>query len=119
MFAVPPCTRTRASLFAPRFTAWPVVSLTPSIAHVRQRCLIAWKSPQSSFFRLTTSRNCSRLVMMALMLETPEDYALVTTRLIEWLAEQKVKYAEVTLSAGVILWKKQSVAAVFEAISSA
>ena len=57
--------------------------------------------------------------LMALMLETPEDYALVTTRLIEWLAEQKVKYAEVTLSAGVVLWKKQSVAAVFEAISSA
>ena len=57
--------------------------------------------------------------LVTLMLEAPEDYALVTTRLVEWLAEQNIKYAEITLSAGVILWKKQSVEAVFEAISAA
>ena len=57
--------------------------------------------------------------LVALLLETPEDYALATTRLIEWLAEQNVKYAEITLSAGVVLWKKQSLEAVFEAIAAA
>lgn len=58
-------------------------------------------------------------VQVARMLEAPEDYALATTRLIEWLAGQRVKYAEVTLSAGVILWKKQPLDAVFEAIAQA
>jgi adenosine deaminase/aminodeoxyfutalosine deaminase len=54
-----------------------------------------------------------------LLLETPQDYALATTRLLEWLKAQNVKYAEVTFSAGVILWKKQSVEAVFNAVSEA
>ncbi|HEV2491903.1 MAG TPA: adenosine deaminase [Terriglobia bacterium] len=58
-------------------------------------------------------------VLVTLLLEAPEDYALATTRLIEWLAAQQVKYAEVTLSAGVILWKKQPLDAVFEAIAQA
>ena len=56
---------------------------------------------------------------VTLLLETPADYALVTTRLVEWLAEQNVRYAEVTLSAGVVLWKKQSLEAVFEAVAAA
>jgi len=54
-----------------------------------------------------------------LLLETPEDYALATTRLLEWLKAQNVKYAEVTFSAGVVLWKKQSVEAIFAAVSEA
>ena len=58
-------------------------------------------------------------VLVAQMLEAPEDYALATTRLIEWLAVQHVKYAEVTLSAGVILWKKQPLDAIFEAMAQA
>jgi aminodeoxyfutalosine deaminase len=57
--------------------------------------------------------------VVALLLETPSDYALVTSRLMEWLAVQNVRYAEITLSAGVLLWKKQSVPAVFEAIAQA
>lgn len=57
--------------------------------------------------------------LVALLLETPSDYALVTTRLLEWLAAQNVKYAEITLSAGVLLWKKQSVPAIFEAVAQA
>jgi aminodeoxyfutalosine deaminase len=57
--------------------------------------------------------------LVTLLLETPEDYALATTRLLEWLAAQNVKYAEVTLSAGVILWKKQSLEAVFAAVAAA
>jgi adenosine deaminase/aminodeoxyfutalosine deaminase len=53
--------------------------------------------------------------LVALLLETPSDYALITSRLMEWLAGQNVKYAEIILSGGVLLWKKQSVPAVFEA----
>jgi aminodeoxyfutalosine deaminase len=56
---------------------------------------------------------------VAQLLETPEDYALATTRLVEWLAEQNVRYAEVTLAAGVILWKQQPFEAVFEAVAAA
>jgi aminodeoxyfutalosine deaminase len=54
-----------------------------------------------------------------LLLESPEDYALATRRLIEWLAVQNVKYAEITLSAGVVLWKRQQLDRVYEAIRAA
>ncbi|MBZ5565134.1 MAG: adenosine deaminase [Acidobacteriia bacterium] len=57
--------------------------------------------------------------MITLLLEEPEDYALATTRLMEWLAAQNVKYAEVILSAGVVLWKRQSLEKVFEASAEA
>jgi aminodeoxyfutalosine deaminase len=57
--------------------------------------------------------------LVTLLIETPQDYALATTRLIEWLAEQNVRYAEITLAAGVVLWKKQAVDAVFEAVAAA
>ena len=57
--------------------------------------------------------------LLSLLLETPADYALATTRLVESLAAENVRYAEITLSAGVILWKKQSVDAVFDAVASA
>ena len=57
--------------------------------------------------------------LVTLLLETPSDYALITSRLVEWLAVQNVKYAEIILSAGVLLWKKQSVPAVFEAVAKA
>lgn len=57
--------------------------------------------------------------IVTLLIETPQDYALATTRLIEWLAEQNVQYAEITFAAGVVLWKKQPVDAVFEAVAAA
>jgi adenosine deaminase/aminodeoxyfutalosine deaminase len=49
-------------------------------------------------------------------LRTPDDYALVTRRLLESLAQQKVRYAEITLSAGVVIWKKQEFGPIYEAV---
>jgi len=49
-------------------------------------------------------------------IQSPEHYALATRHLLERLAEQEVTYAEITLSAGVVLWKKQDLAAIYDAI---
>jgi aminodeoxyfutalosine deaminase len=52
-------------------------------------------------------------------LRTPEDYALVTRRLLERLAAGHVRYAEIILAAGVVLWKGQDFAPIFDAVSEA
>jgi aminodeoxyfutalosine deaminase len=49
-------------------------------------------------------------------LREPQDYALVATNLAEHLVEQNVIYAEVTLSVGVMLLRKQRPQANFEAL---
>ena len=49
-------------------------------------------------------------------LRGPEDYALITRNLSEELVKQGVVYAEVTISAGVMLRRTQNVEANFEAI---
>ena len=51
-------------------------------------------------------------------LRGPADYALIARRLFELLAAQGICYAEVTVSAGVILWKKQNLAAIFDALGN-
>jgi len=49
-------------------------------------------------------------------LEKPAHYALATRHLLESLASQGVTYAEITLSAGVVLWKQQDLAAVYDTV---
>ena len=56
---------------------------------------------------------------IAQRLRGPKDYALITRRLMERLAVQGITYAEVTLGAGVVLWRGFDFAAVWRAIREA
>jgi len=49
-------------------------------------------------------------------LNLPAHYALVARKLFERLAAEGVIYAEVTISAGVILWKQQDFLPIYEAV---
>jgi len=49
-------------------------------------------------------------------LRSPDDYALITRRLLESLKRQNVRYAEITLAAGVVLWRKLDFAAIYQAV---
>ena len=52
-------------------------------------------------------------------LRTPEDYARITRALLRRLAAESVQYAEITLSAGVVLWKGQEFAPIYTAVRQA
>jgi aminodeoxyfutalosine deaminase len=49
-------------------------------------------------------------------LQTPDDYELITYRLMEQLKAQDVLHAEVYVSVGVCLWRKQDFDAIFEGL---
>ncbi len=49
-------------------------------------------------------------------LRVPQHYAIATRHMLEQFAAQDIRYAEVTLSAGVILWKGQDLNATWDAI---
>ena len=49
-------------------------------------------------------------------LRTPEDYELITYRLMQRLKEENILHAEVYVSVGVCLWRKQDFAAIFEGL---
>lgn len=49
-------------------------------------------------------------------LRTPEDYELITYRLMERLKEESILHAEVYISVGVCLWRKQDFAPIFEGL---
>lgn len=49
-------------------------------------------------------------------LRTPEHYAIAARRLFDRFSEENVHYAEVTLSAGMVLWKEQPLAEIYDAI---
>lgn len=53
------------------------------------------------------------------LLRTPDDYALIARRLLKKLAAQNVRYVELNLSAGVILWRSQSLPHIYEAVRRA
>src|SRR4051794_924925 len=52
-------------------------------------------------------------------LRTPADYGLIARRLLERLAGQNVRYAEIMIAAGVVLWKGQEIGPIFDAIVEA
>ena len=56
---------------------------------------------------------------VASRLREPAHYAIAARNLFAKLAAQGVRYAEVTLSAGVVLWKGQNLNAVFDAVAQA
>jgi aminodeoxyfutalosine deaminase len=50
-------------------------------------------------------------------LKSPQHYAIIARRLFESLDAQGIAYAEITVSAGVVLWKQQDLASVFDALA--
>jgi len=75
----------------------------------------AQESPKGSSFR-TFPEFLEAFKWVSSFLRAPEDYALVARDLAERLLEQKVTYAEITLSVGVMLLRRQQPEANLEAL---
>ena len=84
-----------------------MTALAPEISteEVRERFRFCSFAGFLECFKWVVERLCS-----------PEHYALITRRLVEDLERQNIRYAEITLSAGVVLWKGQDFAAIYEAV---
>ena len=78
------------------------------------------KSPEQEARKRSSFRNFPEFLeafkWVTSFLREPQDYALVARDLAEHLVEQNVVYAEVTLSVGVMLLRKQRPEANFEAL---
>ena len=70
-----------------------------------------------SFTNFAGFLDCFKFI--AQRLRGPRDYALITRRMMESLARQGVTYAEVTLGAGVVLWRGFDFNSVWRAIREA
>lgn len=84
--------------------------LDPCVA--RERVDEIW-----SFTDFTGFLDCFKFI--AQRLRGPADYALITRRMIETLSSHGVSYAEVTLGAGVVLWRGFDFKTVWRAIREA
>jgi len=51
-------------------------------------------------------------------LNKPEDYALIARRTLARLESENVRYAEITLSAGLVLWRGQEFAPIYDALQA-
>jgi adenosine deaminase/aminodeoxyfutalosine deaminase len=51
-------------------------------------------------------------------LNKPEDYALIARRTLARLASENVRYAEITISAGLVLWRGQEFAPIYDALQA-
>lgn len=56
---------------------------------------------------------------IAQRLRTPADYGLITSRVLERLAAEGIRYVEMTLAAGVVIWKKQDLGEIYGAVRTA
>ncbi len=54
--------------------------------------------------------------VVCLHLQTPDDYELITYRALQRMAAQNVRYAEITLSVGVMVWREQAIDPLFSGV---
>lgn len=56
---------------------------------------------------------------IAQRLKGPEDYGMVTKALLDRLTREGITYVELTLAAGVVLWKEQDLETIFQSVHNA
>src|SRR5260370_16791 len=83
----------------------------PASAHIA-----VWRTFLSPTATPATAKTLSTPHTMTAFLRDPQDYALIARDVAEYLLTQRVVYAEITLSIGVMLLRKQRPEANFEAL---